>query len=211
ALQADRDRALELQSDLHQLEAELLEKRDELARVEQELRAAPLQRKEAEADLRMRLSELDSRATELANRASYAIVAPVTGRVAALQAVPGATVDPNLPVAVILPRGGKLEANLLVPTRAIGFVEVGQPVGIKYAAFPYQQFGIQHAKVARVARTILSPDELRIPVAISEPVYGVVVELDEQSVSAYGRPYPLQLGMLLGGEIVLARRTVLEW
>jgi membrane fusion protein len=91
------------------------------------------------------------------------------------------------------------------------FVEPGQTVAIKYAAFPYQKFGVQRARVERIETTVLSPEELRTPVSSQEPVYRMVAALDAQSVRAYGKSYPLQLGMLLEAEIVLERRTILQW
>jgi membrane fusion protein len=84
-------------------------------------------------------------------------------------------------------------------------------VGVKYAAFPYTKFGIQAGRVARVDAAVLAPAELRAPLQMNEPVYRVVADLDRQHVTAFGRPYPLQLGMLLEAEIVLERRSLLEW
>jgi membrane fusion protein len=46
---------------------------------------------------------------------------------------------------------------------------------------------------------------------VEEPVYRVVASLDAQSVRAFGRLYPLQAGMLLEADIVLERRSLLEW
>jgi membrane fusion protein len=209
--QEERDRALNLRAGLHEIEAKLVERRDAQAQIEQERRAAPLLHDKNEADLRLDLSQLDTRMTELESQSAFAVRAPVAGRVAALQATPGAAVDPEVPIAVILPAGGRFEANVLVPTRAIGFVEPGQPVGIKYAAFPYQQFGIQRARIARVDSAVFGPDELKTPLPVREPVYRMVAELGSQTVLAYGKSHPLQLGMLLEAEIVLERRTILQW
>jgi membrane fusion protein len=118
---------------------------------------------------------------------------------------------PDVPVAIVMPEGGRLEAHLFVPTRAIGFVSTGQNVGIKYEAFPYQEFGIQSGRVLRVETTVLSPSELHVPVALSEPVYRLVAELEAQSVVTAGRRYPLQAGMLLDANLVLENRSVLAW
>lgn len=210
-LQKDQDQALQLDTELRQLDRTLLQKQDEAASVAHEARTAPLEHDKSQADLRMALADIASRLTELESRSSFAVKAPVSGRVAALQASLGASADPTLPIAVILPEGGRLEANVLIPPRAIGFLEPGQKVAIKYAAFPYQKFGVQRARVDRVEATVLNPEELRTPVSTQEPVYRMVATLDAQSVRAYGKSYPLQLGMLLEAEIVLERRTILQW
>jgi membrane fusion protein len=159
----------------------------------------------------MRLSELDARLSEVESRSSYALKAPVAGKVAALQVSVGSAVSPNVPVAVIMPESGALQANLLIPTRAAGMIEAGQRVGIRYAAFPYQKFGIARGQITRVETAVLGPSELKTPVSVEEPVYRVTAALDAQEVRAFGRLYPLQAGMLLDAEIVLETRSLLEW
>jgi membrane fusion protein len=88
---------------------------------------------------------------------------------------------------------------------------VGQPVGLKYLAFPYQEFGIQRAQIGRIDTAILAPSELRAPVAIDEPVYRVSAELAQQHILAFGSPHPLQSGMRFEADIVLERRSFLAW
>jgi membrane fusion protein len=207
----ERDAALVLRREIREIEATLLERQDERARLRAEIRTAPLEHREHEAELRLRISEIETRLREVEGRSSYAITSPVAGRVAALQAAPGSQVAPDVPVAVIAPEGGELQAQLLVPTRAAGLIELGQSVGLKYAAFPYPQFGIQRARIARIESAVLRPAELRAPVSVQEPVYRVVAALEAQSVQAFGRSYPLQPGMLLDAEIVLEKRSLLEW
>ena len=46
-----------------------------------------------------------------------------------------------MPALSIVPDDDVLEAQLLVPARAIGFVAAGQTVHISYDTFPFQQFG----------------------------------------------------------------------
>jgi membrane fusion protein len=205
------DAQLDLQSELGKIETSLLERRQARASAAESLRMLPLRHAQALADVRVQLSEVETRRTELESQGSFAIRSPVAGRVAALQATVGASVDPAVPVAVLLPAGGELEARLFVPARAIGFIESGQEVGLKYAAFPYQQFGIQRATVRDVSSALLTPEELSAPLALREPSYSLVATLEMQSVRAYGKQYPLQLGMLADAEILLERRTILEW
>jgi membrane fusion protein len=49
----------------------------------------------------------------------------------------------------IVPNDSVLQAELFVPTRAIGLVQPGHEVRILYEAFPYQQFGTYSGKVSR--------------------------------------------------------------
>jgi len=46
---------------------------------------------------------------------------------------------------------------------------------------------------------------------VREPVYRVDVALERQTVSAGGQEIALRPGMLVNADILLERRTVLEW
>ena len=75
-----------------------------------------------------------------------------------------------------------------------------------------QRFGVGAAKIDSVSRTVLAPDEVAIPgMAMQEPVFRVRATLERSHVDAYGEPIPLQPGMLLSADVVIDRRTLLEW
>ena len=43
------------------------------------------------------------------------------------------------------------------------------------------------------------------------PAYRAIVELERPDIEAYGRRVPLQPDMLLRADIILERRTLVEW
>jgi membrane fusion protein len=151
------------------------------------------------------------RKAEIEGRQAYSITAPITGRVAALQVSIGEVADTRVPLMTILPEGGSLEADLYVPSRAVGFVKEGQEVRLLYDAFPYQRFGSYPGTVTMVTKTIIAPQEAATPFALDEPAYRVKVHLKEQEVDAFGEPVPLQPGMTLKARIVLERQSLLSW
>ena len=104
-----------------------------------------------------------------------------------------------------------LEAALLVPARAIGFVAPGQSVHISYDTFPFQQFGFARGTVRTVSHTLLKPDEIVGPVLLREPFYRVGVALDRQTMRAYGAELPLEPDLQLQADIMFDRRTLLAW
>ena len=114
----------------------------------------------------------------------------------------------------VLPDGSSLEAHLLVPSNAIGFVAPGDRVKLRYQAFPYQKFGQGEGEVLRVSRSALSPGELSA-LALgregAEPLYRVVVGLKRQSVLAYGKEEPLKPGMLVEADVLGETRKLWEW
>ena len=55
------------------------------------------------------------------------------------------------------------------------------------------------------------PEEADIPGIIASPSYRIVVDLDAQSIKAYGRDMPLRSGMKLDADIIIEKRSLLRW
>jgi membrane fusion protein len=161
--------------------------------------------------LRSELAQLDQRIAEVGGRRSFAIRAPIAGRIANLQATVGQIADPKRLQLDILPLKAPLQAILFVPTRAIGFVRPGQKVRLLYEAFPFQRFGTYSGRVVSVSKMILSDAGLSSPVELKEPAYKVIADLDRPDVDANGRKVPLQAGMLLRADILLEKRELIRW
>ncbi len=113
----------------------------------------------------------------------------------------------------VLPKGAPLEAELWLPSRAVGFIEVGNPVVLRYPAFPYQKFGQQNGWVQELSRSATSPSELTglLGRTVNEPLYRVRVRLERQDVDVYGRPEALKPGMVADADILLETRRLIEW
>ena len=139
------------------------------------------------------------------------IQAPITGVVTNIAVSAGQSVSADSPFATILPAGSKLQADMLVPTRAIGFVTKGKEVVLRYEAFPYERFGQYHGVIADVSQTVWSPGDKIGPLAVREAAYRITVKLDKQTVSAMGQEIPLRSGMLVNADILLEKRSLLEW
>ena len=139
------------------------------------------------------------------------IQAPITGVVTNIAIASGQSVTADSPFATILPAGSKLQAEMLVPTRAIGFVTKGKDVVMRYEAFPFERFGQYHGVIADVSQTVWSPGDKIGPLAVREAVYRIIVKLDKQTVAAMGQEIPLRSGMLVNADILLDKRSLLEW
>src|SRR5690348_17007692 len=198
-----------------QLEADLgarvAAKKTELLGKRTALEQLPAEAAQRISALENSVAEIDIKLKETEGRRAYLLTAPVTGRVSALQAWVGKSTEPTVPQLSIVPEGGELKAQLLVPARAIGFVSAGQLVRVSFDAFPYQQFGFVRGMVETVSHTLLKPAELVGPVVAQAPSYLVSVRLERPSILAYGRDIPLQADMQLQAVIMLQHRTLLTW
>lgn len=188
--------------------AQLAERRSD---AEAQLGKLPGEHAARVANLHSTLDELDQRRVDVEGARSYTIAAPIAGQVTALQTAAGRSSDGRQPLLAIVPLGAKMEAILYAPSRAIGFAHQGQQVRLLYDAFPYQRFGTFSGHIVAVSHAVLTPDEADAPVKLQEPVYEVKVALDRQVVNAFGQNLRLQPGMTLTGDIVLDRRSFLDW
>jgi membrane fusion protein len=192
--------------------------RRQRAGVERELSAAradepsiALKTQTALEQIRRQASELQQGSVQEEAKRENVIRAPVAGVLTNIAAARGETVAESAPLAVVVPRGSGLHAQLLVPTRAIGFVAPGQEVVLRYDAFPFQRFGQYRGTVERVSRTVWSPGEKVGQLVVKEPVYRVDVKLDSQVVVAGEQKLPLRSGMMVNADILQEKRKVWEW
>lgn len=205
---------LALTGEMQALQRQLITARRLITQLDQAIRELPGQRLGSEATFQRDLALLEQEGLETQARAELAVTAPVAGVVAAQLFKPGQAVQANQPLMNVLPGDGRLEAELWVPSRAIGFIEPGDVVLLRYQAYPYQKFGHQTGKVARISRSALSSGELWAlngNTQQGEPFYRVTVALARQAITAYGKPEPLKPGMLLEADILGEKRRLIEW
>jgi membrane fusion protein len=157
------------------------------------------------------ISELKEGLTQVEARRESVIRAPMAGVVTNIAVNRGQSIAADSSFATVLPRGSGMHVELLVPTRAVGFVHRGQEVMLRYEAFPYERFGQYHGVVTDVSRSVWTQGEHVGPLQAKEPVYRLDVKLDRQNVTALGEDYALRPGMLVSADLLLERRTLLEW
>ena len=189
----------------------------EVATLEAQRREVPLRSQAQRGEIDRDLALLSQQSAENEARQRIVVRAPQDGVVTSVLAVAGQTVTPGVALASLLPAGAKLQAQLFAPSSAVGFVRPEQKVQLRYAAFPYQKFGHQTGAVVQVSRSPLQVTELAgLPLQAgmagnTEPLYRITVQLDQQTVAAYGQAQPLSPGMQLEADVLLDRRRLIEW
>ncbi|WP_166357868.1 HlyD family secretion protein [Pseudomonas akapageensis] len=152
-------------------------------------------------------------------RSEQIVVAPFDGTVTGLSAQAGQHIVAGNLLASLIPKGTILSAHLYVESRRAGFIEVGQPVLMRYAAYPYQKFGMGRGRVIGLTKSPYAASELphHVVSAIgvtgspAELYYRVTVALDTQDVKVYGQYQPLQAGVLLEADVEQDTRRLYEW
>ncbi len=205
----------EQRSRLRGLERDALGVQREASQVQQELVATRLRHANLIAQLEREVSSTDQQLTEVESRRRVLITAPEAGRATLVVAEVGQTVDVNQALVTLVPTDGELQARLYAPSSSIGFVRPGDPVLLRYQAFPYQKFGQQEGTVDTVSTSAVNPAELSgLPTAglpAGEAVFAIQVRLRAGSILANGEQRPLQAGMQLEADILQERRKLYEW
>jgi len=119
----------------------------------------------------------------------------------------------------LVPRNEEMQAEVWVTSLDAGFMRTGQPVKLKFSAYPFQKYGMVQGHVKHV-----SPDSSELPQAqnlerkkageehMPPPTgFRALVALDQPYLELDGTKYPVTPGMQLTAEIHLGTRTVLEY
>jgi membrane fusion protein len=211
ALTVKRNELLDQESKLAALRRQRLGIERDLSNAVAELPTVETKTRQSVDQLMRQKSELQQGMVQEDAKRETLIRAPIAGVVTNIAAARGESVAADALLATVLPRGSGLQAQLLVPTRAIGFIQPGNEVVLRYEAFPFQRFGQHRGTVASVGRTVWSPGDKLGPMTVREPVYRIDVTLERQTIAAGGQELALKPGMLVGADILLEKRTVFEW
>lgn len=200
---------------LIELDRQSVDLRRQIRQIESQLKQEPLSLALKEQELvRLRAQAAQGLAVSEVER-SEILRAPVEGTISAFVIRPGQSVQAGQVIAAIVPAGRDLEAQLWIPSSAVGFVRDGMRVHLRYHAFPFAKFGIYGGTITYVATSAVPATEVMAllgdPKGATEALYPVRVHLDAQHVKAYGAPQPLRSGMALEADILLDNRRLFEW
>jgi HlyD family secretion protein len=113
---------------------------------------------------------------------------------------------------VLVPRDVPLQAEVNVEGKDIGQTAVGQPVRIKFEAFPFQKYGTGSGVVRVVSQDAFAPDPkaegARRPTA---PYYRVLVDISDVHLRFPSKRIHMIPGMAVTAEMKVGRRSVISY
>ncbi len=193
-------------------ERSLTNMRKDLNQFQNDLENLPLTTQNRLSETDRQLLAIDQESTDSEARRELVVTAPQSGLITTILFEVGQTMQADKPLAALLPSNAKLQASIYLPSRAYGFVEKNLQVLLRYPAYPYQKFGQYSGKISEIGRTALTLDELKV--TGQEPgaaYYRVLIDLNLQTVQAYGRPVALQEGLQVEADILIDKRKLYEW
>lgn len=203
--------------DLEELKSKALRLQAQLIEIQSEQATNDLQIANEIDGMRAKMADLDQQVANTEARRAIEIRAPGAGVVTAIINRPGQLVASGTRMLTIVPSQASMQAQLLAPSTAIGFIYPSQRVLLRYSAFPYQKFGEYWGTIVEVSRAALQLDELSSlvpslpPSDRSKTFYRVTVAPDRQSVTVYNHPESLQASMQVNAHVLLEKRPIYQW
>lgn len=185
---------------------------DSLASLDADLSERELSTRQNVAELQRASSETHRMKMDANFEHGYLLRAPAEGQITTLSLGVGNFIETNQRVLTILPKGQDLFARLYVPSEAVGFLEIGQTVQIKYAAFPFERYGFHVGTLHSLSESVIisenAPDYI---LARGKPYFVANVAIPSQFFELYNESIKLKPGMGLTGELVFDSRPLIVW
>jgi hemolysin D len=128
---------------------------------------------------------------------------------------PGTVVAPGTILLTLVPSDEPLQAEIWIPNKDVGFVNAGQPVKIKLAAYPFQHYGMLDGVVRHVSLDASDRPNNENPLPARNGAvplnYRALIALRSPQLERNGLNLRLTPGMQVSAEILLGTRSVLEY
>lgn len=133
------------------------------------------------------------------------IVAPVSGVITDLTSTqPGDKVQANAPLGGIAPSGARAVVKVEIAEHDRAFLREGQPVRLKFSAFPYQRYGVINGTLEYISPATKPAPQSRLP------VYEARVSLQRDHYLVAQTKVPLRYGMTATAEVVVRARRLID-
>ena len=140
--------------------------------------------------------------------------APQDGIVMELATHTEGTIVPSGSVVIrLVPLDDPLKAEVYVSNQDVGFIGPEQTARVKLSSYQFQKYGMIDAVVERVSADALSQSVTQESGNLSRHplTYKTLLHLNKQRLERDGRAFDLRSGMHVTAEIILGKRTILEY
>lgn len=213
-IQQQRTQELDAEAQIKALTRQRLELTQQIEGITGQIAQLPMSTSAKVSDLERQRSQAEQSIAQNELERATVVRAPHGGVVSSLVVAAGQAVIPQQQLLSIMPEGAHLEAQLWVPSKAVGFIKKGTQVALHYQPFPYQKFGVAYGEVQAISSSALAPNEVAFLSGGQPPqeaMYRVQVTLPSQTVEAFGEARRLTPGMQVDADLVLERRRMFEW
>ncbi|GBR49698.1 HlyD family type I secretion periplasmic adaptor subunit [Acetobacter pomorum] len=126
----------------------------------------------------------------------------------------GSVVTPAEKIMTLVPVGKGLEIEAVMSGQDVGFVELGNKALVKFATFPFQQYGGADATVKTISADAFTPDsnsDEMTPDNTSKAFYRVRLKVDKYTLHGVPNFFHPQPGMPVTADIRVGKRTIMQY
>lgn len=131
------------------------------------------------------------------------ILAPESGIVTqVLVNTPGQVVNKGQTLVNIAPASTPIVAEAMILNKDVGLLSSGQKVKLKFEAFPFQDYGIQHGYLRQISPDAMGDEG-------SGTVFRGIIDLEKTTILVHGEEKAFMFGMKGAAEIITDRQSIL--
>lgn len=133
------------------------------------------------------------------------LYAPISGQVLELAIhTQGGVVTSAQQLMLIVPLDKKIEVEVLVENKDIGFIETDMPAEIKIHTFPFTKYGVVEAQILSISQDAILDEQKGL-------LYKMRLLLNQTTLLVENRNVPLQAGMTVTAEVQTGQRRIIEF
>lgn len=188
-------------------ELQILQQQNQLETLKDELEQAENNQKKLENESNNRMVELTGALTQINSELRNEVVeAPIAGTIFDLSPDNDQYVTRNGESLLKIIPDGKLNGEVNVGNRDIGFIRTGQKVKVRVDSFPYTEYGDIKGEISQLGADALTPTEL-----IPQYHFPVILNLERSELQTRnGKTIPLQAGMTITTNLKLRDRRLIS-
>lgn len=208
------------QSVWHSLNAQRLQQNQQLLSLRSDMVTKAADFDGQIAQYRIRREDTARQLAEATAGGTRLITAPSAGQISSLSVTEGQMVNGGDSLVQMVPVKNPVRRLVLwLPGDSIPFVHPGDPVNIRYAAYPADKYGQFPGTIASVSSAPVPPGELsgqgsapRQPDGrVADGWFKAVVNIDAGGMVRQGRSLPLTAGMQAQATLFLEKRPLWQW
>lgn len=169
------------------------------------------------ASTRARINEITKRILELqlqlvnvSRSRAYSVVAPISGSITALGIRQGQHIESGIPLMALVHSDTRLDVELFVTSRAVGYLRKDQTIELRVDSYPYQTYGVLDARITSVSKTALYPKEIRSPFEFDSPMFPVRLQLDSSTFSTRRGKVGISSGLTVSAVVKMDSTTLMQ-
>lgn len=157
-------------------------------------------------DNRRQIASLQEELAKAADiNAKQILYAPVSGQVQQLTVnTIGGVVTEAQELMLIVPNSEKLEVEVFLENKDIGFVQENMTAEIKVHTFPFTKYGIIDAKITNVSDDAIIDEQRGL-------IYGMQLVMQKNTLWVNGKEVKLIPGMAVTAEVQIGYRRIIEF